>query len=67
MHPLSNGNHNQHFAIEIKVPEIPGVPDFDLVQDEVEVALTAAEQLWRYFKERWTLLEEAFTKARTSP
>jgi len=67
MRLFSNGRHGQHVAIEINVPEISGVPDFDSVKDEVEIALTAAERLWRHFKDRWASLEVVLLEAHASP
>jgi hypothetical protein len=67
MRLFSNGSHGQYVAIEIKVPEIFGVPDFDFVEDEVEIALTAAERLWQHFKDRWVSIEAVLLEAHASP
>lgn len=64
MRLLSNGKYNQYTAIEVKIPEIPGVPTFASVADKVEKALLAAEQLWRHVMARWPLLEEILSETR---
>lgn len=64
MRLFSNGKYYQHVAVEIKVPEIPGVPIFDSVADKVELALTAAARLWRHVRDRWSSLEPILLEAR---
>ena len=67
MRLFRNGTHFQHVAIEIKVPQISGVPNFDSVADQVELALTAAERLWLYVKDRWASLEAVLLEAHALP
>jgi hypothetical protein len=64
MRLISNGTHHQHVAIEIDVPEITDVGDFDCERNKVEQALLAVRRLIQLFHEHRSRVEEIVLPAR---
>jgi hypothetical protein len=61
---IRNGAHQQHTAIEIRVPEVCATNPFEQERSKLEVALSAGERLWRFFLKHAQLIEEAVDTAR---